>query len=110
MTTEKLVNNALFGKTELASQKVELAIIDDIKKMYVQAGGKFLSLESDLFEVKKKMLDLKQEFELVSSKIEKASQMAKDLGANDVVGILSEFGNATKQNIKDILNITSKIQ
>lgn len=26
MTTEKLVNNALFGKTELATQKVELAM------------------------------------------------------------------------------------
>ena len=30
MTTEKLVNNALFGKTELASVKVELASIDGI--------------------------------------------------------------------------------
>jgi hypothetical protein len=32
MTTEKLVNNALFGKTELASQKVELANINDFVK------------------------------------------------------------------------------
>jgi hypothetical protein len=109
MSELKRVMNTLF-KTELATQKVELGLIDDIKKIYGSAGGKFLSLESDLFEVKKKMLDLKQEFELVSSKIEKASQMAKDLGANDVVSILSEFDTATKQKIKDILNITSKIQ
>ena len=32
MTTEKLVNKALFGKTELASQKIELGTIDDAKK------------------------------------------------------------------------------
>jgi hypothetical protein len=32
MTTEKLVNNTLFGKTELASVKVELGTIDDAKK------------------------------------------------------------------------------
>ena len=32
MTTEKLVNKALFGKTELASQKVELGKLDDIEK------------------------------------------------------------------------------
>jgi hypothetical protein len=32
MTTEKLVNNALFGKTELASVKVDLALIDDLTK------------------------------------------------------------------------------
>ena len=32
MTTEKLVINSLFGKTELATQKVELALKDDIQK------------------------------------------------------------------------------
>ena len=32
MTTEKLVNNTLFGKTELKSEKVELTLADDIQK------------------------------------------------------------------------------
>jgi len=32
MSTEKIVMNALFGKTELASIKVELALIDDLTK------------------------------------------------------------------------------
>jgi len=32
MTTEKIVNKALFGKTELTTQKVELGTIDDAKK------------------------------------------------------------------------------
>jgi hypothetical protein len=32
MTTEKIVNNALFGKTKLASIKVELGLIDEIDK------------------------------------------------------------------------------
>jgi hypothetical protein len=31
MTTEKLVNKALFGKTELATQKIELALIDEVR-------------------------------------------------------------------------------
>ena len=31
MSTEKLVNNSLFGKTELATQKVELALLDNLK-------------------------------------------------------------------------------
>jgi exo-beta-1,3-glucanase (GH17 family) len=45
MQTEKLVFNKLFGKTELASEKVELGVIDDIvkeKEKYsksVQAGN-----------------------------------------------------------------------
>ena len=33
MTTEKLVNEALFGKTELASQKVELASAKDLENV-----------------------------------------------------------------------------
>ena len=37
MTTEKLVNEALFGKTKLKSTKVELAINDDVKKSYNEA-------------------------------------------------------------------------
>jgi len=32
MTTEKLVNKLLFGKTELKSEKVELTLADDIQK------------------------------------------------------------------------------
>lgn len=106
---EKNVFGKLFAKTELGTHKVDLGLVDDIKKMYAPLGGKFLSLESDLFEVKKKMLDLKQEFEQASSKIEKANQMAKDLGATEVLNMLNEFENASKQKIKDIVSITSKI-
>jgi len=32
MTTEKLVMNSLFGKTELKSEKVALGVVDDIVK------------------------------------------------------------------------------
>ena len=39
MTTEKLVNNALFGKTELASHKIELALLDSLESD-VLANGK----------------------------------------------------------------------
>ncbi len=41
MQTEKLVNEVLFGKTELANQKIELGLIDDIQKN-IDAGGKSL--------------------------------------------------------------------
>ena len=108
MSELKTIGNKLF-KTELSSQRVDLALVDDIKKMYAPLGGKFLSLESDLFEVKKRMLDLKKEFEQASTKIEQANKMAKDLGANEVLNMLDEFDKATKQKIKDITTITSKI-
>jgi hypothetical protein len=59
MTNKQDLYNVLFKhKTELSRQRIELSLIDDIKKIYGSAGGKFLSLESDLFDVKKKMLEL----------------------------------------------------
>ena len=90
--------------------KTNLSLIDDIKKIYAPLGGKFLSLESDLFEVIRLMSKLKQEFEQVSSKAEKVKQMAKDLGANEALNIIKEFENGSKQRIKDIDNYISKIQ
>ena len=106
---EKNVFGKLFTKTELGTHKVDLALVDDIKKMYAPLGGRFLSLESDLFDVKKRMLDLKKEFEQASVKIEQANKMAKDLGANEVLNLLDQFDKAIKQKIKDITTITSKI-
>jgi hypothetical protein len=42
MTTEKLVMNSLFAKTELKSEKVELGLIDDIQKN-IDNGMKLLT-------------------------------------------------------------------
>lgn len=47
MQTEKLVFNKLFKKEELATQKVELAINDDVKKAY-----------NDAIAARKKSLDV----------------------------------------------------
>ena len=50
MTTEKLVNNALFGKTELASQKVELAAIDDFKEVFNKANNEQAKIATTLVD------------------------------------------------------------
>jgi len=53
MTTEKLVNKALFGKTQLASQKVELALNDDVAKAYQKAISARKSSNDVYFTAKK---------------------------------------------------------
>jgi hypothetical protein len=47
MTTEKIVMNALFGKTELKSTKVELGIADDIAKATTEANTLLNTLKTD---------------------------------------------------------------
>ncbi len=41
MSTEKIVMNALFGKTELSSQKIELALIDDLTKSLTKSKASY---------------------------------------------------------------------
>ena len=43
MSTEKIVMNALFGKTELKSTKVELGVVEDISKM-INDGNQILKI------------------------------------------------------------------
>ena len=55
MSTEKIVMNALFGKTELASQKIELANINDFVKyldITENALNRFNKIFADLDKLK----------------------------------------------------------
>ena len=47
MQTEKLVFNSLFGKTELATQKVELGVVEDIAKISADANSILKTLNND---------------------------------------------------------------
>jgi len=47
MTTEKLVMNSLFGKTELASVKIELGVVEDIAKIAADANSTLKVLIDD---------------------------------------------------------------
>ena len=50
MSTEKIVMNALFGKTELANHKIELALLDTIESD-VLANGKSKSIAREAIRV-----------------------------------------------------------
>ena len=65
MSTEKIVMNALFGKTELKSEKVELALVDDLKSVLngiendsiYETYSDTIKISSDLEILKKKAND-----------------------------------------------------
>ena len=80
MTTEKLVNNALFGKTELASQKIELALIDEVRNQIDNTFKFGTELETlynvELDNVKKKIL---KQYNSLLNEIPKADKSYQDL-------------------------------
>ncbi len=96
MTTEKLVNKALFGKTELASQKVELGLIQDIQadlKTWVTSSG---TVKSAINQLITKVLKDNTELKMVFAAIDKVEKAAVELGVDNVV---KEAQNLRKESI-----------
>jgi hypothetical protein len=80
MTTEKLVNKALFGKTELASQKVELGIIQDIIALSKQGQDMNTTAASMLDNAKVKYSESLKPLQSAKKLIDKTYNDAKALG------------------------------
>jgi hypothetical protein len=75
MTTEKLVNNALFGKTELKSVKVELGVVQDIDSVLKVAND--LKKQSEPFG--KELFDLSSRIRTVLSKMQEIEKSSANL-------------------------------
>ena len=125
MTTEKLVMNSLFGKTELKSVEVKLGIADDIAKSASEADALLTILKAD----NKNLIDTdnaisaaltnaqKQKAEAikniskgkallnkVASLLSKAETAAKDLG----IDVKSIAGYKELSNLADRVEIYSE--
>jgi hypothetical protein len=109
MTTEKLVNKALFGKTELATQKVELGLLDDIKSDFnfvdKDFGGLYDGFYNDIEGAKNKQSLIKNDLpklEVVEKNIVQATQKLKDLGLDNQIGELTKISDKIKKYKSDI--------
>ena len=97
MTTEKIVMNSLFGKTELANHKIELALVDDLNKLislnpnYVDRASRINDNVESLFKVLNGIMD-----EIDNMK----TQLSNIDGAKNALGA----------NIQDINNVINKIE
>ena len=97
MSTEKLVFNSLFGKTELANHKIELALVDDLNKLislnpnYVDRASRINDNVESLFKVLNGIMD-----EIDNMK----TQLSNIDGAKNALG----------GNIQDINNVINKIE
>lgn len=105
MNTLKNVGKKLF-KTELATQKVELSLVDDINKIKIEANK---SEDYAISEISKSLSSLENGFKLldkailnskeVLSQIDKAKVISKDLGVELPSNIESSY-KYYQENIK----------
>ena len=116
MTTEKLVNNALFGKTELASQKVELALVDEFNKFYQNLNDLTSKAETNVVDYNSLAIKILNEFNSSGQVLLKANKSfedilksAKDLGI-ELPAQIKNQGEALKLFAKDIDYYVGKLK
>ena len=108
MTTEKLVNNALFGKTELATQKVELALTDAVDEKLKTANTLYDASLKNIRETNSGVLNncirnYTECIKLADEVINKAKELGLD--AKEMV----DSKNIAIKNLKDSESIKNKI-
>ena len=106
MTTEKLVMNSLFGKTELASQKVELETVkvgdytakaNQIQKDFESEYKKqLLNVQNTVTTYNNMIADVTNKFD---SEIEMYKSKVKDLGIDYTSTPLAKIADAARKSI-----------
>lgn len=116
MSTEKIVMNSLFGKTELKSTKVELALVDDFNKDYQKLNDVFFKAETNVVDYNELSNKIASDFNsagavLLSAnkKFEDVLKSAKDLGI-DLPAQIKNQGEALKLYAKDIDYYVAKLK
>ena len=115
MTTEKLVMNSLFAKTELASQKIELGIMDDLQTQSNLLNSRRLELDdfvasyvkskNDANNKKAELLKLMGDFDKT---LKKADDAAYSLGI-EIPGI-EKFMSLFSASQKSLDNFKSNVK
>jgi phage shock protein A len=98
MSTEKLVNNSLFGKTELASEKIELGLVQDFEKLtndYFTQSGSFeksvQKVESSIKEMQDKFINLQKSISTLDSQYQKLRKTTSELGLEIPVEVENNY-------------------
>ena len=102
---EKSVFSKLFTKTELGSQKIELAAIDDIEKILDSALVKQRSLIAQGLKISEGLLSLTADYQKALSMSIDAANKAKDLGIPDA----EKLFRVRAEEAKDFGGIVGKV-
>jgi|21_taG_2_1085346.scaffolds.fasta_scaffold13971_3 predicted nucleic acid-binding Zn-ribbon protein len=112
MNTKKAVYNKLFSKkTELKTHKVELGLIDDIRKLnddFAKIFSEDLKLRTEMSKLNRKAKDLDK---LYKSKVNNAKKIANeatkkinDLGLKEPAPLIALYDSFQAEPYKDIIS------
>ncbi len=109
MTTEKLVNEALFGKTKLASQKVELASAKDLENVLTKIYSEQTKTDKIKAIYEKSIKDLENSKFNLQSQVNIGENLLNDFlkQANDL-GISADSVPSYKKLVIEVQNTKSE--
>jgi hypothetical protein len=91
---------AQINKEELSAQKLELSLVDDLKKEF--GSLQTLGLDNDLLSFEGKYEKKIPQYKSLKSKFDDAFQKAKELGVDKLASEAKEFSGACDERIKKI--------
>lgn len=103
----KKIGNKLFDKVELASHKIELALIDDINKLLDGNLAKQRTLIAQGLKISDDLLALTADYQKALSLSIDAANKAKELGIPDAEKLFRVRGEEAK-DFKDIVGKVSQ--
>ena len=87
-------------RTELASERVELNVVEDTMKKAAKIGGKILGLESDILSIANNIKKLSSDYSQYINQMKDFEKKAKDLGINNVAKAAGEAAKHYEDKIK----------
>ena len=87
-------------KTELASERVELNVVEDTMKKAAKIGGKILGLESDILSKANDIKKLSSDYTQYINQMKDFEKKAKDLGIENVAKEAREAAKHYEDKIK----------
>lgn len=109
---EKKMFTKLFGKTELGTHKVELALVDDVKNLYDNAN-KIYTKNGNLLQnyaqtLEKSFQSAADEYKKALDKFNQLEKSGKDLGI-DLPQDIIKLKSLIEYGLKDSLNSKSNV-
>ena len=107
-TLNKILKKITPVKTDLASEKVELSLLDNLRKEF--GSLQTLGLESDMLEIANKLEKRIPEYKSLKSKFDDLAEKAKELGVDKMVNEAKEFSKACTDTTKKIQKQSSSLK
>jgi len=99
MNTQGKVNKRLFSKTDLATHKVELNLVDDLKKEFGELQS--LGIESQLNKIAGDYESRIPKYKNLKNKFLDAANKAEELGVDKLAQVAKKFANACDERTKE---------